>query len=108
MLNGLTVWEQRAMAAVLVALSVVLCLQAMRSDEAKQDDGSIQRVINVNEAGIKDLESLPWIGPVKARAIMDHREEHGAFQSIEQLDDVYGIGEKTVARLRGNVTIEPQ
>ena len=56
--------------------------------------------IDVNRADSKTLEKLPRIGPKTARAIIDYRTEHGPFKSIEELDNVKGIGPKTIEKLR--------
>ena len=45
------------------------------------------------------LESLPEVGPVTAQSILAYRTEHGAFTSVDQLLDVDGIGEATLAQL---------
>lgn len=55
--------------------------------------------LNVNVAMPEELAALPGIGPVKAQAIVDYRTAHGAFKSGEDLLQVYGIGEKTLADL---------
>ena len=56
--------------------------------------------VNVNSAGEAELDTLPGIGPVKARAIIDHRAAHGPFKTIDSLIDVYGIGPATLEKLR--------
>ena len=61
--------------------------------------------IDVNDAGPELLCELPGIGPVKARAIVDRREEHGPFRRIDELAEVRGIGPRTVAKLRDLVTL---
>ena len=61
-------------------------------------------LININTADLATLESLPHIGPTKAAAIMDYRKNH-PFKSIEDLANVKGIGLKTVAKLKGMITI---
>ncbi len=60
-------------------------------------------LVNVNTASIEILESLPGIGPVTARAIAAHRV-HTPFGSVEDLDDVNGIGPKKLESLRPLVT----
>lgn len=62
-------------------------------------------LINVNTADAATLEELPGVGPVTARAIVDHRAEHGRFPTIDALIDVSGIGEATLATLRPLVTV---
>ena len=56
--------------------------------------------IDINTAGAGDLERLPGIGEKRAQDIIAHREEHGPFQSVEELDDVPGIGPGILAGLR--------
>jgi competence protein ComEA len=51
------------------------------------------------------LETIPGIGPVTATAILQHRDEIGSFETIEQLLDVDGIGPATLESLRPYVTI---
>ena len=63
-----------------------------------------QVLINVNTASFEELVSLPMVGPSRARAILDHRARHGNFDSIEELDDVRGIGPATIEAIRPFVT----
>lgn len=62
--------------------------------------------ININLATAAELEALNGVGPVTAGAIVRFREENGNFGSVEELLNVDGIGEKTLAKLKGEVTIE--
>lgn len=62
-------------------------------------------LINLNSATAEDLETLPGIGEVLAAAIVQFREEHGPFTSVEQLVDVSGIGEVTLEEVRELVTV---
>jgi competence protein ComEA len=62
--------------------------------------------IALNEAEEDDLRQLPGIGPSKAKAILDYRDQNGPFESINDLAKVKGIGPKTVARLRPFLTLE--
>lgn len=52
--------------------------------------------IDINRADLKDLVSLPGIGEVKGKRIIDYRETHGKFNEPEELIKVSGIGEKTL------------
>lgn len=56
--------------------------------------------INLNTATFLELEKIKGIGPVKAKAIMDYRRQHGDFNTVDELDNVKGIGESTVAKLK--------
>ena len=60
--------------------------------------------ISLASATLEQLDTLPGIGPVTAQAILDHRSEHGPFTSVDDLLDVKGIGEATLADIRDQVT----
>ncbi|MCZ2857379.1 ComEA family DNA-binding protein [Blastococcus sp. VKM Ac-2987] len=55
--------------------------------------------VDLNTAGVSELDALPGIGPVLAQRIVDHRARTGGFRSVEELDDVPGIGPTTAAEL---------
>jgi competence protein ComEA len=63
------------------------------------------QLVSLNTADQAALETLPGVGPVTAGAILQWREEHGAFTAVEQLLDVSGIGEKTLAQIAPFVTL---
>lgn len=56
--------------------------------------------IDINQATMDDLMAVPRIGPAKAEAIIKYREKIGGFKSMSQLDDVPGVGKKTVELLQ--------
>lgn len=62
-------------------------------------------LININTAGEAELESLPGIGPSKANAIIQYREENGFFSCIEDIDKVPGIGPATFNNLKDMITV---
>lgn len=61
--------------------------------------------VNLNTATVDELDGVKGIGPSKARAIVDHRSKNGPFKSVDDLKGVKGFGEKSVARLRGELTV---
>ncbi|WP_433565309.1 helix-hairpin-helix domain-containing protein [Nocardia sp. CA-151230] len=61
--------------------------------------------VNLNTATESDLDTLPGVGPVTARAILTWRTRHGRFTSIDQLSEIEGIGHSRLNRLRDRVTI---
>jgi competence protein ComEA len=63
--------------------------------------------MDINDAEAPELELLPGIGPVLAERIVEYRQQHGAFRSIEALDAVPGIGPITIERLRPHIRIVP-
>ncbi len=62
--------------------------------------------ININTASALELEQLDGIGPVLAQRIVDYREQHGPFASVDQLDNVSGIGPKRLAAMRDRCVVE--
>ncbi len=63
--------------------------------------------INVNTASEAELESLPGIGPSLAQRIVDYRNEHGPFASLDELANIQGISERMVDDFRDQVTVGP-
>src|SRR5699024_226570 len=61
--------------------------------------------MRINEATQEEIETLNGIGPSKAEDIIQYREEHGYFQTLEDLLEVSGIGEKTLDHIKEDVQI---
>ena len=68
-------------------------------------DGAAPAVIPLNSADQAALETIPGIGPVTATAILEYRDQIGAFESIDQLLEVSGIGPATLESIRPYVTV---
>ncbi len=62
-------------------------------------------LVNINTATQDQLETLPGIGPVTAQAILQWRTDNGAFSAVDELLEVSGIGEATLADLAPFVTV---
>jgi competence protein ComEA len=56
--------------------------------------------VQLSTATLEQLDTLPGVGPVTAQKILDYREKHGAFSSVDALDAVPGIGPKRLEQLR--------
>lgn len=61
--------------------------------------------VNINSASETELVALPSIGPSKAKAITEYRQQQGGFKSIDDLQKVKGIGPATLEKLRAHVTL---
>jgi competence protein ComEA len=81
------------MLRLLLALALALC------------SGVALAALNLNTATKEELVALPGIGPAKAQAILDYRDAHGSFKSVEELKDVKGIGAKRFEKLKGSFTV---
>lgn len=77
-------------------------------DPATDNAGTLAaRRLDLNSATQAELELLPGIGPATARAIIDFRSRVGAFKSIDDIDKVPGIGQKTLERVRPFLRLGP-
>jgi competence protein ComEA len=73
--------------------------QSESDDEVAQPTPYNDR-ININSAEAPELEQLPGIGPALAQSIIEYREQHGPFESIDELINVPGIGPAKLSNLR--------
>ena len=65
----------------------------------------VPKPVNINTADLEELMTLPGIGEVKARAIIEFRELYGGFVSPEEITEVAGIGGVTYDRIKDRITI---
>jgi competence protein ComEA len=61
--------------------------------------------LNINTAGTTELERLPGIGPALAQRIVEHRQANGPFVTVEDIQEVRGIGQATFEDLKGLITV---
>ncbi|MFN8373884.1 MAG: ComEA family DNA-binding protein [Anaerolineae bacterium] len=64
-------------------------------------------VVYINSATVEELMTLPGIGQTTAEAIIAYRDANGPFASLDDLDQVEGIGPSTLANLEGLISFEP-
>jgi competence protein ComEA len=72
------------------------------SQPGASPDGAL---VNLNTATLEQLDSLPGVGPVTAQKILDWRTAHGSFSAIDELLEVDGIGDKTLADMAPHLTL---
>lgn len=95
--------EVNQAALLLDGQSIYIPLVGEEVAVGEADTGST--LININTADAIALQELPGIGPSKAEAIIRYREQT-PFTSIEQLNEVDGIGEKTMEQLTPLISIK--
>jgi len=67
--------------------------------------GEAPQRVNINTADAWLLDALPGIGEVLSARIIEHRSEHGPFESIDELKMVRGIRQETFERIRDKITV---
>lgn len=75
------------------------------SDGRVGAEPSPPELVDINRADAEALDKLPGIGPTTAEAIIGHRSQNGSFRSVEDLQEVPGIGPAKLAQLRDLVRV---
>jgi len=96
-----------ALLAALLVPAVLPAGAAGKSPAGTAGGGAGVHRVNVNTAGVEELQALPRIGPALARRIVEFRRKAGPFRRVEDLLAVRGIGPKLLERLRGRVSVGP-
>ena len=89
-----------------VGFSVPFWQPGYRTVASEEFDVQQMMLVDLNSAGLEELCSHPGVGEKKAQAILDYREEHGAFSCIDELDQVDGISTKSIEAWRSRLYIE--
>ena len=79
--------------------------QIVVTDTAGAVPAGTVAAININRATAAEFDSLPRIGPTIAERIITFRDENGPFGSIDELGNVPGIGDTTLAGIRDQLTL---
>ena len=93
-----------ALAAALIA-AMPAAHAAPTHAAAKPAPAADAKPVDVNHADAAALESVPGIGKSLAARIIDFREKNGAYQSVDDLLKVQGIGEKSLEKLKPYLTV---
>jgi competence protein ComEA len=106
-------WRPRIIVAFLVVLLLVggafyasrisenapeLVYTASLEELAAEEETSL--AININTADEEELDELPQVGPATAEAIIEHRLANGRFDSVDELQEVSGIGPETIKKIK--------
>lgn len=84
---------------------VIFVPKKMDGMDAESLSTSMEGKVRINYATQEEIETLNGIGPKKAQAIIQFREENGFFQTIDDLLQVQGIGEKTLEKIKDQIQI---
>jgi competence protein ComEA len=90
---------------ILVGIAPVSPSNPFLSDPTSTSTAVPTALINLNTATEPELETLPGVGPVTAAAILEWRSQHGAYTSVDELLEIDGIGDATLADLAPLVTV---
>ncbi len=102
--------KKTALVLALVLLGSVSVLpSAALAREAKAAVAPAQQVqmvkVNLNQAGLEELESIKGVGPALAERISTYRKDNGNFKTIEDLRNVKGIGQAKFDRIKDQITV---
>lgn len=85
-------------------LTVAVLVSPMTMAESRTDGAQIE--VNINKADVAQLDKhLLGVGKIKAQAIVDYRDKHGQFNSVDGLERVKGIGSAIVDKNRERITL---
>ena len=79
--------------------------EVVKPNDNNDESTFINKLVNINTAGVKELSTLTGIGEAKAQKIIDYRKANGGFKSIDEIMKVKGIGKATYEKFKANITI---
>lgn len=104
--------KSNTLATFMVALMLLSGASAIKVERAfaaekaqVQVDAKTAKVVNVNQVGAEELQTVRGIGPVIAKRILDYRTAHGRFEKLEDLRNVQGIGEAKFEKIRAQIAV---
>ena len=92
----------RILTVAIVAFAISFMMGSMSFAKKSADTAPV----NINQATLKELTSLPGIGKKRANDIISYREKNGNFSSIDDLKKVDGIGKDTFEKIKDHIVLE--
>lgn len=78
---------------------------ALAAPDQKTVASASERPVNINKAGLEELQTVRGIGPALAERIMNYRQANGGFKTLEELKEVKGIGDAKFEKIRSQITM---
>ena len=76
-----------------------------REDESREESKFPTEPVNINTAGLMEIEALPFLGLERSKDIIEYRDKNGPFKSLDELTNISGIGPKTLDKLKPLITL---
>ncbi|MEA3392731.1 MAG: helix-hairpin-helix domain-containing protein [Candidatus Marinimicrobia bacterium] len=76
-----------------------------REDESREESKIPSEPVNINTAGLMEIEALPFLGMERSKDIIEYRDKNGPFKSLDELINISGIGPKTLDKLKPLITL---
>ena len=87
-----------------ITFSVNAESQVIKPTKSNVEEVVKVELVNVNTANAEQLATLPGIGESRALRIINYREQNGKIKSLEEMNEIKGFGERSIAKLKGRVT----
>jgi comEA protein len=87
---------------------LLICMSMVLSQGvglAQQSKAPANDKVNLNTATVEQFQTLPGIGAVIAKAIIEYRAKVGKFNKVEEIINVKGVGEKTFQKIKDRLTV---
>ncbi len=91
---------------VLIVFLLTFTFAAVTAPQPASAAAEGKSLININSASAEELQELPGIGPAIAAKIVEYRTANGPFQTVDDLKNVQGIGDKKFDAIKAMIAIE--